>query len=100
VSQPLASAAASLFLVGFEGTLLSDPIRARLDEGVGGVVLFRRNIENRDQVGELVARIREFAARPLLVAVDQEGGKVQRLREGFPSFHPRAPWLTNSRLPR
>ena len=49
---------------------------------VGGVILFARNIESPEQVADLLAEIR--AVNPdLLLAVDQEGGRVQRLQQGF-----------------
>ncbi|WMS88054.1 beta-N-acetylhexosaminidase [Pleionea litopenaei] len=48
----------------------------------GGVILFSRNIEQPQQVSELIKDIRRVNEQ-LLIAVDQEGGRVQRLREGY-----------------
>ena len=48
--------------------------------GVGGVILFKRNIESPEQVAELCRNLkREAGDRPLLIMVDQEGGRVARL---------------------
>ena len=50
---------------------------------VGGVILFARNVDSADQVRALTDAIRRESGRNLLIAVDQEGGRVRRLREGF-----------------
>jgi beta-N-acetylhexosaminidase len=75
------------FAIGFEGHTASADARALLREfGVGTVVLFGRNVASPEQVAELVRELQEAARdagqeRPLLVAVDQEGGRVLRMRE-------------------
>lgn len=84
-----------LVMIGVEG---SDPdalsikkLRTYIQQGlVGGVILFRDNIISRAQLIELTTSLREAAPSfmPLFIALDQEGGAVQRLRPeaGFSSF--------------
>lgn len=81
-----------MLLIGVAGTELNARERAWLrHDAVAGVVLFRRNYASRAQVGELSAAIRQAAARPLLVCVDQEGGRVQRFTDdGFTRLPPLA----------
>lgn len=76
-------------VIGFDGLAVSDDARALIrDYAVGHVILFARNVESPRQVADLVRELMDVARRaghdsPLMVSVDQEGGRVARLK---------APW--------
>lgn len=89
---------AQMLMVGFRGTALDESnyiVRDIRTYGIGGVILFDRdamlktygrNITSPAQLKALTASLRALSATPLFIAVDQEGGKVCRLKEncGFP----------------
>jgi beta-N-acetylhexosaminidase len=71
-------------VVDVEGVALNDAERARLRHPlVGMVILFARNFESVEQLQALCASIHALRDPPVLIAVDHEGGRVQRFREGF-----------------
>ncbi|TKR32952.1 beta-N-acetylhexosaminidase [Luteimonas gilva] len=78
-----------MLVIGVAGTELKPQERDWLQhDACAGVILFKRNFASRAQVAELSAAIREAAPRPQLICVDQEGGRVQRFREGYSALPP------------
>lgn len=76
-------------IVGIDGTSLDDDgARLLRHPAVGGVILFSRNYESPGQLLTLSAEIRALRSPRLLLTVDQEGGRVQRFREGFTPLPP------------
>lgn len=71
-------------MVDVAGLVLSEEEQRRLSHpAVGGVILFRRNYASREQLKALVAEIKALRQPELVVAVDHEGGRVQRFIDGF-----------------
>lgn len=83
MASELETQAARLFTVGLHGKTVNADLRGLLARGVGGVVLFARNVGEPSEVVELTSAIKREAGRPISLALDQEGGKVARLRRGF-----------------
>ena len=79
-------------MAGFEGTEAPASLIKRVRAGrIGGVILFKRNIESAGQTAALIASLQKAALaspleRPLLIGIDQEGGRVSRLSDDFTTF--------------
>lgn len=81
---PLSEQVGRMLLVGFEGLHAPDYILDWLAEGrIGGVILFARNVASPQQLAGLTRALQRAAKHPILIAIDQEGGIVARLRDGF-----------------
>ena len=79
-----------LFMVGFLGTSVTPDLAAFLkDYKPGGVILFSRNLESIEQIVQLTNDLQQCSPKsPLLISIDQEGGRVSRLPKGFTIFPP------------
>jgi beta-N-acetylhexosaminidase len=82
--------AGQLAIAGFTGHTLPADLRALAKEfDLGGVILFARNVESPEQVAELAREAQALTKElPLWVSVDQEGGRVARLRSPFTVWPP------------
>ncbi len=73
-----------MLMIGVAGLTVADHEKRWLTApGVAGVLLFSRNYQSREQLVALCESIRDIGGEQLLIAVDQEGGPVQRFRNGF-----------------
>ncbi|MBX7115578.1 MAG: beta-N-acetylhexosaminidase [Myxococcaceae bacterium] len=79
-SASLRRQCARMLMVGFDGTTLPDATAALIDEGLFGAILFKRNITSPEATAQLCFALKQRAGRPFAMAVDQEGGRVARLR--------------------
>ncbi len=80
-----------LLFVGFPGYDVPEDLAALVRSGrVGGVILFKRNVRDPEQVRRVVDELHGLAPAdaPLVVALDQEGGRVQRLRAPWTEWPP------------
>ncbi|MCZ6800178.1 MAG: beta-N-acetylhexosaminidase [Nitrospirae bacterium] len=81
-----------LVMMGFSGTEVSPDCQEWIHEfQPGGVILFSRNLQSPSQVAALTNTLQSLSpSSPLLIAIDQEGGRVSRLPKGFTIFPPAA----------
>src|SRR5258706_11786028 len=76
-------------MLDMAGTELNDDDRRRLMHPLaGGIILFTRNYAAPDQLARLAAEIHALRNPSLVIAVDHEGGRVQRFRDGFTAIPP------------
>ena len=79
-----------MILVGFGGTTVPDSLAYDLqNRNLGGVILYRANIQNPNQLKNLTSQLNQLSKTPLFIATDQEGGEVARLTQydGFSSTY-------------
>ncbi|MHB8877114.1 MAG: beta-N-acetylhexosaminidase [Myxococcaceae bacterium] len=84
MKTPLYRQCARMVMVGFEGPAAGAEALSLVDDGVFGVILFsnKKNLGTPEEISSLCRSLKTHAARPFVLAVDQEGGRVARLRGG------------------
>ncbi len=89
MSASLKKLVGSLLIVGFEGPRVTESLQNFLEQwDLGGVILFKRNIESLEQLTQLNETIYRLAQKPPILSVDHEGGRVFRLPSPFTAFPP------------
>ena len=89
-------------MLDVEGLTLAGHEKEKINHpNTGAVILFARNYENPQQITELISNIRAARQGDILIAVDQEGGRVQRFKNGFTrlppaSYYAEAPEMAES----
>ena len=79
----------SMFILGYEEEMPSDEFLKLIDEGLGGVIFFTRNIKTTEQFKSAVEKIKahENPKQPLFLSIDQEGGRVERTLNIYNGSH-------------
>lgn len=73
--------AGKFFILGFDGTTVPSSLNNLfMQYGLGGVILFDRNIKTSEQLKELTAALRIYLSEDIIISIDQEGGDFQRLK--------------------
>ncbi|MGL5693215.1 MAG: beta-N-acetylhexosaminidase, partial [Peptostreptococcaceae bacterium] len=77
-----------MILAGFDGTEVSESlVKLVQEQKIGGIILFKRNIESSTQLKSLTKEIKTLNEKiPLFISVDEEGGRVSRLSEDIEKF--------------
>ncbi len=79
--------AARLLCIGFDGPIVNDAAREMVHAGVSGAILFARNATSHSELAHLAASLKacaaEFNGARVFIAIDHEGGRVVRLRDGM-----------------
>ena len=83
----LARLVSACIFPGADGLAAPDWLRREVADGLGGVVLFSRNVHDREQLAELTAAVRAERA-DVLIGIDEEGGDVTRLEASSGSSYP------------
>src|SRR5438034_1884974 len=81
--RDLQQLAARMVGIGFAGAAPTAQARALIARGVRNVILFAGNVESPRQLAQLTYELKTGADSPLMMSVDQEGGRVLRMREPF-----------------